>query len=142
MMTGGASIFTLSFLFPNEHKFHPVTTAAVRGLTTTLVNYIIGRWRGIDLTFASEHNFKWQNIRNTIMVIQGLAYAWVQFYLPLPIVLTLMASSPIFTAIFDRIIYGVRLNRAQVIWLCIAFMGVVLAANGTYLSYLITGIQP
>ena len=73
------------------------------------------------------------------MVVQGLAYAWVQFYLPLPIVLTLMASSPIFTAIFDKFINGVDLNRAQIICLVVAFVGVVLTANGTYLTYLMTG---
>ena len=76
------------------------------------------------------------------MVFQGLVYAWVHFYLPLPIVLTLMASSPIFTAIFDKIIYGVSLNRVQIIWLSIAFCGVILTANGTYLKFLITGKEP
>ena len=75
------------------------------------------------------------------MVIQGLAYAWVQFYLPLPIVLTLMASSPIFTAIFDKFLNGIDLNRVQVFWFVIAFAGVILTANGSYLSFLITGRQ-
>ena len=67
------------------------------------------------------------------MVIQGLCYAWVQFYLPLPIVLTLMASSPIFTAIFDKLLNDINLNKIQVIWFVIAFVGVILTANGSYL---------
>ena len=73
------------------------------------------------------------------MVVQGLAYAWVQFYLPLPIVLTLMASSPIFTAIFDKFFNGVNLNKFQIVSLTVAFVGVILTANGTYLTFLMTG---
>ena len=73
------------------------------------------------------------------MVLQGLVYAWVHFYLPLPIVLTLMASSPIFTAIFDKFINGIELNKVQIIWFAIAFLGVILTANGNYLSFVITG---
>jgi len=74
------------------------------------------------------------------MILQGLAHAWAQFYLPLPIVLTLMASSPIFTTMFDSWLFGVNLNRVQKIWLSIAFMGVILTANGNYLFYLMTGV--
>lgn len=65
--------------------------------------------------------------------MHGLIYAWSQFYLPLPIAITLNSSSPIFAAFFDRVIYGARLNRVQVCWLCVAFCGVVLTANGTYI---------
>jgi drug/metabolite transporter (DMT)-like permease len=75
------------------------------------------------------------------MVVQGLAYAWVQFYLPLPIVLTLNSASPIFTAIFDTILYGVHLNWAQKLWLALAFLGVMLTANGNYLTFLLSGAQ-
>jgi drug/metabolite transporter (DMT)-like permease len=139
LMGGGMSTVAISFLFPSEHKFHPVTTSLVRGFANTLISYLLGRKQGADMTYPSSHNLKWLFIRNGIMVLQCLAHAWVQFYLPLPIVLTLMASSPIFTAIFDKVINGVHLNRAQVFWLSIAFLGVVLAANGTYLWFLMTG---
>ena len=141
-MAVGVGFFTISFLYVNEHKFHPVMTGLTRGMAVTFLSYIVGRYKGIDLTYPSGHNFKWQILRNSIMVIQGLAYAWVQFYLPLPIVLTLMSSSPIFTAIFDKILNGVHLNRIQVIWFVIAFVGVILTVNGSYLSFLITGKKP
>ena len=73
------------------------------------------------------------------MVIQGLVYGWSQFYLPLPIALTLTATSPLFAAIFDWLMNGVKLNKAQIAWLIVAFCGVILTTNGNYISYLLTG---
>ena len=111
----------------------------IRGITTTVFTYLIARKKGIDLTFPSAHNYKWQNFRNAAMLITTLVYAWSQFYLPLPIAITLMSTSPIFASIFDRLIYGVSLNKIQVFWLSVAFIGVLLTSNGNYLSYLLTG---
>lgn len=138
-MTVGSFLFSTSFVYLNENKFHPVTSALARGVAVTIISYLVARVRGISLSFPSKHNFKWQTIRNSYMVFQGLAYAWVQYYLPLPIVLTLNSASPIFVAVFDSILYGVRLNGAQKGWLSLAFLGVVLTANGNYIVFLLTG---
>ena len=73
------------------------------------------------------------------MVFQGLAFAWCQFYLPLPIAITLNSTSPIFSALWDRILNGIKLNRAQTMWFVVAFLGVILTANGNYLSFIFTG---
>ena len=72
-------------------------------------------------------------------MVRGLVYAWVQFYLPLPIVVTLNSASPVFTAIFDAFLFGMHLNRSQKVWLTIAFLGVALTANGKYLTFLLGG---
>ena len=139
LSTVGVCLFTISFVYVNEKKFHPVYTGLIRGLSVTIVSYFVGRYLNIDLTFPSTHNFMLQILRNGIMVVQGLAYAWVQFYLPLPIVLTLMASSPIFTAIFDQILNGVDLNRAQILCFLVGLAGVFLTADGASLNFLMTG---
>ena len=139
LMVVGVSLFTAAFLYPNEHKFHPVCTGLVRGLAVSIISYLVARRQGVDLTYPSSHNLKWQMLRNGIMVVQGLAYAWVQFYLPLPIALTLMASSPVFTAIFDKLLNGIELNHKQICWLSVAFIGVILTANGNYLYFLLNG---
>ena len=73
------------------------------------------------------------------MLIHTFVYAWVQYYLPLPIAITLNSTSSIFIAIFDKIIYKVDLNTKQIIWLKIAFIGVILTVNGNYITYLIFG---
>ena len=73
------------------------------------------------------------------MLNQGLVYSWVQFYLPLPVAVTLQATSPIFATIFDRLINNNRLNKAQVGWLVVAFVGVLLTANGELIFQLLTG---
>lgn len=102
-----------------------------------VISFFIAAHQKIDLTFSSSNNFKWQIIRNGIMFFQGLVYAWSQFYLPLPIVVTLYSSTPIFTALFDYWVYGVSINQQQKIWLIVAFVGVVLTSNGSYLKDLI-----
>ena len=67
------------------------------------------------------------------MTLQGLVYAWAQFYLPLPIVTTTYGATPLFTALWDYFIFGQLINRRQRGWLFLAFVGVVLTANGGYL---------
>ena len=102
----------------------------IRGFTTVIVIFLIARYQKVDLTFPSNHNFKWQFIRNTAILITNVVYSWSQFYLPLPVAVTLMSTSPIFATIFDRIIYGIALNGRQIFWLIVAFGGVLLTANG------------
>ena len=72
-------------------------------------------------------------------MIQCLAYAWSQFYLPLPVAITLQATAPIFTTIADRVINGVKINPRQGFWLLIAFIGVLMTANGQWIYQQITG---
>ena len=130
LMVVGPIFYSMGFVYSNEHQLHPTTTALVRGTTVILTTYILARAFNIDLAFKSPHNFKWQCIRNSIMIVQGLVYAWAQFYLPLPVAITLQSISPIFSAIFDKLLNGVNINRTQTIWLAVAFAGVVLTANG------------
>lgn len=116
-------------------------TGTIRGVSAVTIAYCIGRWRGIDLTFPSEHNFKWQFIRNIVMVVQGLVYSWSQFYLPLPIAVTLYSTNPLFIAIWDYWLYGVTINNKQKVWFCLAFLGVILTANCQFLKAVIFGTE-
>ena len=135
----GPTLLTLGYIHSTENKLHPAVTAFVRGITITLLTYFIARNQHLDLTFKSSHNFKWQILRNSTMLVHTFVYAWVQYYLPLPIAITLNSTSSIFIAIFDKIIYKVDLNTKQIIWLKIAFIGVILTVNGNYISYLVFG---
>jgi drug/metabolite transporter (DMT)-like permease len=133
MMISGSALFALGFLYCNEHKLHPSVTGFVRGFTVAILCWLISRRQNTELTFRSNYGFKWQLLRNGIMVMHGLIYAWTQFYLPFPIVIILNSASPIFAVMFNRILYGVRVNKIQVGCLGLAFVGVVFTANGTYL---------
>ena len=139
LMILGPILFPLGFIYSNEHKFHYYPTTLARGVVVILITYAIAKKKNIDLTFKHSQDFRLLILRNTIMVVQGLVYGWSQFYLPLPIALTLTASSPLFAAVFDRVINGVKLNQMQVIWLLVAFIGVILTTNGNYLLLLFTG---
>jgi len=131
MMAFGSSFLFLGFIYCNEQKFHPTFSCFIRGITITILSSMIAKFNGIDLTFKSSHNFKWQMLRNVIMAAHGLIFSWSQYYLPLPVVITLNNSSPLFAAIFNRVIYGISLNSKQIICLCVAFFGVILTANGS-----------
>ena len=139
MMSCGASLITLGFTFANERKFHPFVTGVIRGLTVICISYCLARWKQVDLTFPSAHNFKWHIFRQTIMVLQGLFYAWSLFYLPLPIAVTTYAATPIFIAIWDYLIFGMKINNRQKGWLLLATIGVALTANGGYLKTVLYG---
>lgn len=141
-MISGTTCNSLGYIFVNEHRFHPIATNLIRGFIAIIVTYLIGRFYNIDLTFPSAWNFKYQFFRNCIMLNQGLVYAWSQFYLPLPVAVTLQATSPIFATVFDRLINNVKLNQTQSFWLVVAFLGVLLTANGNYIYYLATGVSP
>ena len=130
MMACGTSLITLGFVLANERQFHPLTTGIVRGFTAVVMSYAVARYRNIDLSFPSAHNFRWQIIRNSIMTLQGLVYAWTLFHLPVPVVVTIYSATPIFTAIWDYWIFGVRINDIQRRWLAIAFIGVLLVTDG------------
>lgn len=67
------------------------------------------------------------------MVMHHLAYSAVQYYLPLPIAITLGCISPLFVYIYDYFLYGVTINQTQVIFLIVSILGVALTANGAYL---------
>ena len=138
LMVIGSSLFGTGFIYASEHKIHPISTGLLRGLANIFVSYFLALKQGIDLTFNSSFNFKWQVIRNIIMIVSGLGYTWSLFFLPLPVALTIQSTSLIFTTFFDRVINKTRLNRRQEFWLSIAFLGVVLTANGGYLMYLVT----
>ena len=134
MMATGASLITIGFTFANESQFHPAVTGMIRGLTAFSVSYCVSRWKQIDLTYPSSHNFKWHMIRQSIMTLQGFVYSWSLFYVSLPIAVTAYAATPIFVAVWDYIIYGQALNKYQKGWLFLAFLGVLLTANGEYLQ--------
>jgi len=67
------------------------------------------------------------------MVLEAFGYTTIQFYLPLPICVTLNSISPIIIYIYDYFLYGIAINRKQAIFIMISFIGVMLTANGAYL---------
>jgi len=111
----------------------------IRGFSSAVISWVIARFMNVEMTWSSPHEYWLENIRNFLILIQCLVYAWSQFYLPLPVAITLQATAPIFTTIADRIINGVKINPKQGFWLLIAFLGVLMTANGQWLYKKITG---
>jgi drug/metabolite transporter (DMT)-like permease len=137
LMTVGSILTTTAYIYANEGKYHPFTTVTIRGVVAMGIMYMISLKQNQDLTFASHHNFKWIFINSLTNLMTALVYAWCQFYLPQPIAIALNSSTPIFIALFDKIIYGVSLNKAQICWLIVTFLGVLMVANGNQIVALI-----
>ena len=132
LMIVGCLFFSGGFIFANEQKMHPIITGLTRGFSLVCICCLLSSYYSLSLAFKSTYILKWQVIRNGIMVIHGLAYTWVQFYLPLPIAITLGNTSPIFIYVYDYYLYGITINRKQFFFLIISVIGVILAANGSY----------
>jgi len=106
----------------------------IRGVVAMGIMYLLSLRQKQDLTFASKHNFKWILIISATNLLMALVYAWCQFYLPQPIAVALNSSTPIFMALFDKILYGVSMTKPQVTWLMVTFFGVLLVANGNQIT--------
>ena len=72
-------------------------------------------------------------IRSFTNTFYGLALAFSQFYISLPIVHTICGSGPIFIFIFDYYLNGVKINSKQVFGIIVGICGIILAINGRLL---------
>ena len=134
LVAEGSILSTTGYIYANEGKYHPFTTVTVRGLVALVITYLISLRQKQDLTYSDAENFKWNLLSSFIFLITTYIYAWCQFYLPLPIAITLQATSPIFVALYDKFLNGVELNKAQTFWLTVTFIGALLTANGNQIS--------
>jgi drug/metabolite transporter (DMT)-like permease len=139
LMAMGSMLTTTAYVYANERKYHPFTTVTIRGVVAVIVIYLISLRQKKDLTFANVSNFKWYIANGLTLLIGALIYAWSQFYLSQPVVIAINSTSPIYCAIFDKFLYNVSLNRAQICWLVVTFIGVLLAANGEQILAFFSG---
>ena len=71
------------------------------------------------------------------MASYSLIFAAVQFYIPLTVVHTIYSSGPLLVNLLDYLINGAKLTVKQIVGAAVAFLGVLLIANGNLaLSYL------
>jgi drug/metabolite transporter (DMT)-like permease len=68
--------------------------------------------------------------RSLIVLIQGLYFAGMQFYLTQPIVQTLNSTGPLFVYLLDYKINNVKVTRTQFIGIIIGIIGVLFTVNG------------
>lgn len=126
-------MFPMGFLYTNENKFNPFETLLLRGLVTTVINYMIVRHYKIEIDFSESKNFRILFIRNVIMAIQGLVFIWVQFYLPQPIVHTLASSGTMFIFFLDYFINGITITKKQLYGVMVGVVGVLFTVNGEFI---------
>jgi drug/metabolite transporter (DMT)-like permease len=133
MVLFGSVIYNFGFIYVNEMKIHPITTALSRGIVLSSLSYLLSRKFSTEITYKSPYLLKWLVIRSSIMIVQGLAFATVQFYLPQPIAITINSSPPIFVSILDYFLNGIIMNRLQIVFLFVSLIGVILTINGSYI---------
>lgn len=87
--------------------------------------------------FWDSQDFRLLGVRSTILILHGLVMAGVQFYLPVPIVHTLNCSGALFVFIIQYMLDGVKITKNQTIYAGVAFLGIIISANGRELYKLI-----
>ena len=130
LMAAGSIISSAAYIYVNEKKYHPFTTVTMRGFFSLLTIYYISVRQNQDLTFTSRGNFRILITNSVAVALTSLVYAGSQFYLSQPIAIAINSSSPIFCVIFDKLMFGVSLNKTQMYWLVVTFLGVLMVANG------------
>ena len=100
-------LFPLAFLYPNEHKFHPIENNLQRGIAVAFSHISICKIFGISLDFKSKSDLKYLFIRNTIILCQQFIYAGMYFVVSYPILNTINLIGPLAVFVLDYYINGV-----------------------------------
>ena len=136
MVLVSQTFWVISFIYPNEHNFNLFETGLVRGLATSIINFLICYKFSYDVDFKpSVSPIEPLNIRNFIITIQGIGITYVQFYLPLPVVHIIGCSGSIFIAVIDYLRFGVKLNSEQIKGIAIGFFGLMIVINDDLILY-------
>lgn len=132
-----AFLYPLCFVYITQQNFNVVEANLVRGVTIFVTHYLIARFLGIDLDVRGTHNNKYLFIRNTIMLVNQIAYTGMHFVVPLPIINILNISGSIFAFICDYLLYGTKIYPMQIPGIIVGFVGVIVTVNGEYIMSLI-----
>jgi drug/metabolite transporter (DMT)-like permease len=82
------------------------------------------------MDYRNTENFYNLNVRNGIIAMHGMFYAFSNFYLPLPILSTIYSTGPIFVFILDYYINRITINRSQFYGIIFGIVGVIFTVNG------------
>lgn len=105
----------------------------VRGITIVITNYLLARFLGIDLDVRGNRNNKYLLLRNGIMLVNQVAYTFMHFVVPLPVINILNISGSIFAFLCDYWLYGTKIHSMQIPGILAGCFGVVVTVNGEYI---------
>jgi hypothetical protein len=100
-------LFPIAFIYPSEHKFHPVVNNLQRGIAIVGTHIIICKYFGISLDFPSKSDFKYLLMRNTIMLFHQIFYSAMYFVISYPILNTIMLVAPLSVFALDYYINNI-----------------------------------
>ena len=105
----------------------------VRGITIFVTHYFLARFLGLDLDFKGIKNNKYLFLRNGIMLVNQIAYTFMHFVVPLPVINILNISGSIFAFLCDYWLYGTKIHAMQIPGILAGCLGVVVTVNGEYI---------
>jgi drug/metabolite transporter (DMT)-like permease len=123
----------ISYIYANEKDINFIDTTLIRGLGICSVNFIVCLVQGYELDLKENFSISKIFIRNSIMVLDAIVFAIVQFYLPLPIVHAIGATGIIFIFILDYLINNIRINKTQAIGISVGMIGIFLTISGKFI---------
>ena len=100
-----------------------------------IANYLLMYYYNGTLNLKGSKSWFYASCRSFTNVVQGMLCALLMYYLPMPIIHTITATSTVYTANIEHYCYGVPMSD-RTKWLALlSIVGVMLQANGEYLSH-------
>lgn len=109
---------------------HPLETNLSRAIVSLILNYGILRYYGGTLDLRDTKTYFYVNYRSLTNTLQGLIVALLMYYLPMPIIHTIAATSTIFTSAIEHYCYGLHISNRSKVLILVSVLGVMLQANG------------
>lgn len=129
--------WTFSFIFPNEHRMHFLETNLSRAVVGVAANYLLMWYYNGSLDLMKGSNLFYASCRSFTNVVQGMLCTLLMYYLPMPIIHTITSTSTVYTANIEHYCYALPMS-SRTKWLALlSVLGVMLQANGHYLSHLL-----
>ena len=107
-------------------------TSILRGFVTFLGGYLICQQRGDQMDYRK--GFWTLTLRNSLMVINSITIATLQFYVPLPIIHTVGALGPVFVVILEYFLESKKITAKQGLGIGISFIGTFFVSNAHLLT--------
>lgn len=98
------------------------------------MSYLICFKFGYETDFKNPLTFRQLFLRNSIMVIQGVAVALVSFYLPQFLIHTIGCAGPLGVFIVDYYKFGITINKKQLLGLLVGVIGLIFTVNGQLIT--------
>ena len=82
----GCTFWVIAFIYPIQLQIDPSIICLWRAILITFINTFLIHTKGIKINIVNDEDYTWCIVRVLCFSLSALIFAFVQFYLPLPII--------------------------------------------------------